>query len=472
MLTIWRVLEPLRVLEEFGDPAADAGGGLHPPLTEEDPRFDRLWRVTVRGGKRPGTPRIGAGLYLVEVRRGGESVRCAVSAYDLAAVVKRSSAEILVFVTDARTGLPVTGARVVLAGRDVRRVGATGASGVLRTSLGAQGPVRVLADADGRLARPTVVRAPSSAGAGAARLHLETDRPLYRPGETVRYRGVARLRTSDGFRVPDLTPVRVRAYDTEGFLLAEGVPDGTGRGSFWGAFRLPPETTPGAARLETETSAGTFSTPIPVAVPEAPPAELSLRCDPAVPDQGEEAEVRIRARDRFGRGLAGAPVRFEVEYVGTGERPLDPFTVTVGEGRLDGEGTLRTGFFAAWGGTYRIRAETRTEAGESLGAGLDVEVPLTGFRLEVESESRHLPPGAEARVRIRPVVQSPPPRPLSGEVLIGDEVLPFAVPVDRSATGAEVRFVLETPGRHTIRAKAIRCGFKESEERQATFVVT
>ncbi|MCC5806029.1 MAG: hypothetical protein JJU00_06835 [Opitutales bacterium] len=207
---------------------------------------------------------LAAGAYLVEVRGGGRSVVRLLLVTE-AALVAHAADRVLLIAVDSATGEPVPEAEFALTFFWAER--ADGRVETRRESMSAR------ADADGmaiierpevpRRARmfavadtalgPVVLRsmlaagpwwsAPESAG---TRAHVYADRPLYRPGETVRWRAVFRELRDGAFHLPETAAYTYEIRDYRGDAVAEGTVEPSKFGTAHGTLELPAEARPGA----------------------------------------------------------------------------------------------------------------------------------------------------------------------------------------------------------------------------------
>jgi uncharacterized protein YfaS (alpha-2-macroglobulin family) len=148
----------------------------------------------------------------------------------------------------------------------------------------------------------------------ATRGFLETDRGIYRPGETVHVKGLAReVPLSGEPRLPSAKQVEVRVEDGNGGTLSEQKLTLTEFGGFAFDVPLDAEARTGdyyvSAKLGKQTFRQSFSVeevrPIGFEV-TAPKAPENLRA-------GTAAKLTIEARYLFGAPVSGAHVRYEIE---------------------------------------------------------------------------------------------------------------------------------------------------------------
>jgi hypothetical protein len=147
--------------------------------------------------------------------------------------------------------------------------------------------------------------------------HSFTDRNLYRPGETVRFKGWLRwLRPGvDGqLTLPAQGEVSYTVRDPRGEELAKGTARLTALGGFDGSFALPRGANLGGAYITVRAPGARAEHMIPLVVQEfrRPEYEVSVTADPGPHFIGGGTEVVARASYFSGGGLAGAPVSWQV----------------------------------------------------------------------------------------------------------------------------------------------------------------
>ncbi|MYH41887.1 MAG: hypothetical protein F4150_09130, partial [Chloroflexi bacterium] len=198
--------------------------------------------------------------------------------------------------------------------------------------------------------------------------HLYTDRPIYRPGETVHYGGVVRAEDDAAYSLPG--PGRALSLEVRG--PSHAPPDVTAQadelGAFAGELVLPADAAPGTYRIRIpggrrgQIAATTF-TVAEFRVPEFAVEAEASRTDVVA---GEQIPVEARARFYFGPPVADAavswaalasPTRFLAEgYEGYSFSRYDR-----GEGRpLRASGTAQTD----GSGLARFHAPAALEPGE------------------------------------------------------------------------------------------------------------
>lgn len=199
------------------------------PVTQADREGFYVQRVPLEAAK--GKP----GLYLVQCTLGKKSASSYVVVSDLALVTKRSHTEILGYVADIRAGTPISGAEVrcYRAGK-LALSKVSDKEGLTRLTLPAPPPpaneeeaeesrdVETLAIAIKGNDEAVVSRVNywGSSDTGAYTMHTVTDRTVYRPGDTVQYKVIARtrregVRGDTAYTIPTNIPATVEVRDPD-----------------------------------------------------------------------------------------------------------------------------------------------------------------------------------------------------------------------------------------------------------------
>ncbi|NDJ86707.1 MAG: hypothetical protein GYB66_12540 [Chloroflexi bacterium] len=207
-------------------------------------------------------------------------------------------------------------------------------------------------------------------------VYLYTDRPIYRPGQKVYFRGV--LRNQDDVRftpVPGVETVMIEVTDGRGQTVAELEADVTPFGTFSSEFELDQEASLGnyqlRARVSDEENARTHRLRFAVAEYRAP--EFQVNVEPEMDEvlQGDTIRVMVEAEYFFGGGVSNADVSWTV----LGRRYFFPYS---GPGRWQfsdfdydtGEGATRVATTQGWMEEIAEGEGTTNEAGQFL-----IEIP-------------------------------------------------------------------------------------------------
>ncbi len=274
------------------------------------------------------------GLYLARFGYGKFSSCSYVLVTNLALVVKKSPGEVVAYVARLERGTPVVKAtvRVLRKGRTLAS-GQTDADGVTRLAL----PTALRANPNGDAGdaendTPTLTMATlgddeavvNGGGSGSGDdsrngyvTHVVTDRTVYRPGDTIQYKGITRARQdgadgSHGYRVPRGVPVSVEVRDATGGLVVREEKVTGGRGTFSGTIGLSPEGATGSYTLVTTIAGKPETTEIAVAAYRKPEFAVTVTPTKARYTRGETVEMALSGTYYFGAPVAGAKVKYSV----------------------------------------------------------------------------------------------------------------------------------------------------------------
>jgi len=150
------------------------------------------------------------------------------------------------------------------------------------------------------------------------RLYAYTDRPVYRPGQPVYFRGVLRDKDDVTYTLPDRQTVPVEIRDGSGEIVYQRDLPLTPFGTFSGQLDLAPDASLGnyylsvelPSNLEYQSEGGGVS----FAVAEYRLPEFSVELSPAQPEvvQGDTVAVAIDSRYFFGGAVSNATVSYNV----------------------------------------------------------------------------------------------------------------------------------------------------------------
>ncbi|GAB4571044.1 MAG: hypothetical protein Kow0077_06630 [Anaerolineae bacterium] len=234
--------------------------------------------------------------------------------------LKSAPEDLMVWVTDMATAEPLAGVTVMLYDGDrlVAR-GRTGDDGVFRVpsnTVDRQNLIAVVDDQDafGVWFAPYGGRLPDRS------VYLHTDRPIYRPGQTVYFRGVLRDRHDMDYRIPNLRSVEVTIEELySGQQLFTGSLPVTDFGTFSGELVLPEDAPLGTGYIRVGNDGIQFT----IAEFRVPEYEVTVTPQQQFIMQGDSLNVLAQSSYYFGGGVSNARVSWNalgqpVEFVYTG----------------------------------------------------------------------------------------------------------------------------------------------------------
>lgn len=292
-------------------PARIAGPHQRPNPNQADTYYSRQINL----------PKLPPGVYLIVAKGGGKEAWGVANVTNLAVVVKRSPKHSLVWLTDFQTGRTISGAKVSIfrdGGAPVATV-ATGRDGVAKFAIAPGGANIVVRSGNDLAGVPSSVADPN----GHLVAHFQTDRPIYRPGQTVAFKAILRRTQDRGYRAVVDTPLTLEVRDPRDNVLDEQRLTSNAMGAVAGHFEIPEEGMTGpyslVLKLGSEAAYQTFT------VAEYRKPEFQVTAKPLAPRRlaGETLDFQISAQTYFGTPVPNAQVSYTVRRSSLAFSPPD-----------------------------------------------------------------------------------------------------------------------------------------------------
>ncbi len=284
-------------------------------------------------------PALKPGVYLISARAGSVEKRTWLAITEAALLVKRSRQELLVFAADASSGKPLAGLALNvygLHGRTGRLV--TDASGVSREPVSSPDPVWLYGERGGS---PAFALAAQPEAPDPYTVYPFTDRPIYRPGQTVQYKVIIRKRlpvsATDGLHYTEYAgkPALVEIRDGTDALMSRQTLTTNANGSMAGQIALAAETTLGHWQIVVTLDGRHYYGSFVVEAYRKPEMTLDVAFDKAHYLNGDKVPVTITAAYYYGQPVAHSPVTYHIEFDGDDAEPsYDGQGVTDDAGKL------------------------------------------------------------------------------------------------------------------------------------------
>ncbi len=258
-----------------------------------------------------------AGVYLVEAADGDLRAYSIVMVSDIAVITKSSPGQLVNFVVDRKSGAPVAGATVLVwaSKRELARL-QTDANGLASTTISLSDPedVAVLVRHGARFA----INSLDGWNLGnnpdkKIESYAYTDRPVYRPGDTMHFKFMLRSRQPQGYQLPQAREVRAEITDANGSSRLQKTFAVSAMGTFSADFAIPADAALGGWSIggslgDTHVSGASFY------VEEYKKPEYQVRVNLQTPRviQGQPIKATIDARYYFGEPVANAKVTWVV----------------------------------------------------------------------------------------------------------------------------------------------------------------
>jgi uncharacterized protein YfaS (alpha-2-macroglobulin family) len=291
---------PASVLRQWTVKASD--NGPHAPAAD---------RVKI-------SPRLASGAYVVYASANGTSTRGLLIVGDLHVVAHSVGRQTAVYVSDAMRGAPVAGAHVRT--WDGKRTidATTDANGLAHIEYTGNNNQRywgqIVASAGDRQAWVATFNYWFSRAGEQWRIYAFTDRPAYRPGETVHWKAIARTRIADEpFHTPAKQLLKYALYDGRNQKVAGGTATLNEFGSMWADLPITSDMALGQYRVTFSAGDLDVGNAFLFQVEEYKLPEYKVEVTtPAQYRLGDTVEAVVDARYYFGGAVGSAAVKVTV----------------------------------------------------------------------------------------------------------------------------------------------------------------
>jgi len=257
------------------------------------------------------------GAYLIEATDGKLRAYTIVVVSQMALITKTAPGTILSFAADRQTSQPVPGADTFFfVNRDQVGEAPTDRDGIVEVAVKEPRPesVQVMA----RTKDDFAISAPwsywmATDPARSLTTYLYTDRPVYRPGDTVHFKAILRTRSGFTYQAPANTAFNIKISDVEGKDVFAATLKSSAMGTLHGEYVIPGNASLGDYNIEIRTGdnyaqGGSF------AVQEYKKPEYQVRITPETARvlQGQPIKATIDAKYYFGEPVANGKVTWVV----------------------------------------------------------------------------------------------------------------------------------------------------------------
>ncbi len=356
-------------------------------------------------------PALEAGVYLVEAVNQFEGAHTVVVVSDLALVLKQGPKKMLSYVVERKTGEPIKGAQVdIYVGKAQRDGGKTNGQGLWETPLKSSKSLVVAKKGDSY-----AVYDPRyfPAGLNDRRGYLFTDRPAYRPGHMVQFKGWLRDRVETGYKQPKKnSTARITVFDARGASVSTSTAK-MKSGAFDGKFTLSKDAAMGRYRVVAQVGDESFGGEFKVKAYKKPEYKVTITTEKGAYRVGEKVNASIKGAFFYGAPLPDAKVKWEVYrtrfyvpwwvdadyswyYSESEVRNTRRELVGQGEGTLSDDGLLEINFETKQDSTdftYVVEAQVTGESGRAIAGRKSFRVTKGAFRLSVSTAKLVTKPG-------------------------------------------------------------------------------
>lgn len=254
------------------------------------------------------------GIYWLRCSAGPLSAGTYFSVSQMALVMKRAGTDVLTFASRLDTGEPVVDVSVGYV-RDGAFVaaGSTDGKGLARFRLPGDLPEKNLVVLGRKGTSSAFVDFYNGRGSnGKGHIYLFTDRPVYRPGDEVGFKGIVRNLAGSEYRVPAPGPVQIQIRDADENLVATQTLLTNFNGTFSGKFSSQTEATPGVYRIEAKFGEIEGDHGVMVAAYRKPNYTIKVYPEKEHYIRGEKVRMIVECQYYFGGPVGGAKVDVNV----------------------------------------------------------------------------------------------------------------------------------------------------------------
>ncbi len=238
--------------------------------------------------------------------------------------MKASSTQALVWATDAKSGRPVSGLSLSVLSADgsAESTATTTTDGLAQFDrknashkimlVGSREPFALVSSQWSEGIGGSDFGFDRGYGLNTVRMHLYTDRPIYRAGQTVYFRGLVRLEHDVVFTLPTDKAVQVRIRNADGEDVLDKTMQLDDFGAFSGELTLAAAAPLGDYALSASYLGETGSARFQVAAYRAPEFEVNVQPQAAELAAAEPTSATVKVDYFFGGAVADVPLEWTV----------------------------------------------------------------------------------------------------------------------------------------------------------------
>ncbi len=235
------------------------------------------------------------------------------------------------------------------------------------------------------------------------KVYLYTDRPIYRPGHTVHYKGILR-HDADGDYTPIETtrPITVTVRDARRNELAAATLFPSAFGTISGTFTLADEVGLGDYNLEVVLDGYTYRQAFKVEEYRKPEYEVAVNADANYYVVDDTINVTVAADYYFGQPVADAAVEFTLyqqDYY-YGSRTLLWQTTGATDANGQWTTTIDTADYASADTTFILAATVRDASNQSVSAERRMPIHYAAYSLSVRMDKYGYEPGETVTITL------------------------------------------------------------------------
>lgn len=295
-------------------PLTQSSSSVDPDKSRDFKKVSALnWTIKTRDGEgvfdeRISIPVLPPALYWVRARCGEKSEGTWLAISNIGLVTKFAGNRALAFVTNIKTGVAVPQARIqVFRSSALMDLGMTSSSGTLEFDYKANDSNTLFVATVGKSRAICSFYAYEDSTNTPTKIWTYTDRPIYRPGDEVHYKGIARILRGNSYALPAGGNVEVEVKDAEGSRISKQNLVLSPSGTFSGAF-LTNKDIVGGYTLISKFQGQVDERWISVASYRKPDFKITVTPERPAYTLGEVVRIKVKCEYYFGGPVPGAKV--------------------------------------------------------------------------------------------------------------------------------------------------------------------
>jgi uncharacterized protein YfaS (alpha-2-macroglobulin family) len=366
------------------------------------------------------------GVYLVEAVTGSLRAYTILTVSDIVMINKMGKTDLLSYLADRRTGEPISGVGITQLDKHSDRVTReTDADGLSTFSVPEKHgeSVRLIAVKGKDVAFNDLNTYYLSGGKAAWTGYVYTDRPVYRPGDPVHFRGILRQQAAVGYQTPAAESVRVEITDPDGKAVYQKTLTTNSNGVIHDELTIDKSSALGSFYIQVHGDESVMSGNFEVQEYKKPEYEVHVTPEKPRVLEGETVKAVIDSKYYFGEPVAGAKVEYSIhrsrywfpywsepgEDLDNEENGQDDGDsgdeVDKQEGTLDADGKLTISVPTSVtdkheDSTYRIEAGVTDKAGREISGTGWITATYGTFNISAEPTSYVVTPGSTTSIKV------------------------------------------------------------------------
>jgi uncharacterized protein YfaS (alpha-2-macroglobulin family) len=361
------------------------------------------------------------GVYIIEMTSPSSQTTSISSVVisDIGIIIKHAGQRTFAFAADARSGRRLPGVRLTYGSAGSKRHATTGADGIAELRGDGEhsmsGRIVVIGEKSGNFVEREV-EIGADASTLPARIHFQTDRPVYRPGQTIDYRGIVRFADDEERYHPlESKSATIEVMNEQGEEVYRATQKLSDLGTFSGELCFGEDCHLGEYTARVSAGGGSDNFVFTIAEYKKPEFTVTVAPERARYLASEHIRATINGRYLFGAPVANAEVEYKVyrmplgsgvagTYRGGGSNEPSLDMIMNNKGRLRADGTfavdIPTEFSTSSDYLYRIEAIVVDASRRAIEGSAEVNVVRSEYAVAARSDKNFYRAGERASIAI------------------------------------------------------------------------